>query len=77
MTQNKFTKYLLYAIGEIVLVVIGILIALTINNWNNERIVLNEEQLILKDLKVEMISNIEKLKEYIEYNRLSYETSNN
>ena len=77
MTQNKFTKYLLYAIGEIVLVVIGILIALTINNWNNERIVLNEEQIILKGLKVEMISNIEKLKEYIEYNRLSYETSNN
>jgi len=77
LTQNKFTKYLLYAIGEIVLVVIGILIALTINNWNNERIVLNEEQIILKGLKVEMISNIEKLKEYIEYNRLSYETSNN
>jgi hypothetical protein len=32
LTQNKFSRYLLYAIGEIVLVVIGILIALQINN---------------------------------------------
>ncbi len=37
LTENKFSKYLLYAIGEIALVVIGILIALSINNWNQER----------------------------------------
>ena len=37
LTENKFNKYLIYAIGEIVLVVIGILIALGINNWNNEQ----------------------------------------
>ena len=37
LTDNKFSKYLLYAIGEIMLVVIGILIALSINNWNEER----------------------------------------
>lgn len=37
LTENKFSKYLLYAIGEIVLVVIGILIALQINNWNEAR----------------------------------------
>lgn len=35
VTENKFNKYLIYAIGEIILVVIGILIALQINN-NNE-----------------------------------------
>ena len=35
ITDNKFSKYLLYAIGEILLVVIGILIALSINNWNS------------------------------------------
>ncbi len=34
---GKFSKYLLYAIGEIALVVIGILIALQINTWNEER----------------------------------------
>jgi hypothetical protein len=37
LTENKFSKYLIYAIGEIVLVVIGILIALSINNWNEEK----------------------------------------
>ncbi len=37
MSENKTGKYLKYAIGEIVLVVIGILIALSINNWNQER----------------------------------------
>lgn len=37
LSGNKLSKYLLYAIGEIVLVVIGILIALSINNWNEER----------------------------------------
>ena len=35
--KNKTGKYLKYAIGEIVLVVIGILIALSINNWNEDR----------------------------------------
>ncbi|MBN4070279.1 hypothetical protein JYT76_01225 [Olleya sp. AH-315-F22] len=42
--ENKTGKYLKYAIGEIVLVVIGILIALSINNWNENR----KEEIILK-----------------------------
>jgi hypothetical protein len=37
MSENKIGKYLKYAIGEIILVVIGILIALSINNWNETR----------------------------------------
>ncbi len=37
LTKNRFTTYLMYALGEIVLVVIGILIALQINNWNESR----------------------------------------
>ena len=37
LVENKTGKYLKYAIGEIVLVVIGILIALSINNWNDNR----------------------------------------
>jgi len=37
MEQNKTTKYFKYAIGEIILVVIGILIALQINNWNENQ----------------------------------------
>jgi len=49
--ENKTTKYLLYAIGEIILVVIGILIALQINTWNQNRINANEELEILNSLK--------------------------
>ncbi|MFD2100050.1 DUF6090 family protein [Flagellimonas iocasae] len=37
LRENKFTKYIMYAIGEIILVVIGILIALQVNNWNESR----------------------------------------
>jgi len=48
--QNKTTKYFKYAIGEILLVVIGILIALQINNWNENRKLKNNEKVILTDL---------------------------
>ena len=37
LTENKFSKYLIYALGEIALVVIGILIALSLNNWNQKK----------------------------------------
>ena len=45
--ENKVSKYMLYAIGEIILVVIGILIALQINNWNDTRKNQKYEQEIL------------------------------
>lgn len=48
--ENRFMKYSRYAIGEILLVVIGILIALQINNWNTERIGRKLEQKYLKGL---------------------------
>ena len=54
-------KYLKYAIGEIVLVVIGILIALSINNWNENRKDATEEQKILINLNTEFKSNQIKL----------------
>ena len=37
LNENRFSKYLVYAIGEIVLVMIGILLALQVNNWNELR----------------------------------------
>jgi hypothetical protein len=52
LTDNKFSKYLLYSIGEIVLVVIGILIALSINNWNEERLVRHQIKTNLINLSV-------------------------
>ena len=50
MEQNKTGKYFKYAIGEIVLVVIGILIALSINNWNEQRKTNRTEYEILQNL---------------------------
>ncbi len=50
LTENKFSKYLIYAIGEIVLVVIGILIALQINNWNETKQRSNQEKKVLLEL---------------------------
>ena len=52
MEQNKNAKYLKYAIGEIVLVVIGILIALQINNWNENRKLKAEENELLTNLSL-------------------------
>ena len=49
--DNKPIKYMRYAIGEIALVVIGILIALSINNWNENRKRQNEELFLLVDIK--------------------------
>lgn len=66
LAEAKFGQYLKYAIGEIVLVVIGILIALSINSWNSDRLDRNEEQVILKQLKSELISNKEQLISKIE-----------
>jgi hypothetical protein len=57
LTENKFSKYLIYAIGEIVLVVIGILIALGINNWNQQRLSSLKEIQLLLSLKEELETN--------------------
>lgn len=62
MEKNKTGKYLKYAIGEIVLVVIGILIALSINNWNENRIASKEEIHILKALKIGIEADLVDLK---------------
>ena len=51
LSENKFSKYLIYAIGEIILVVIGILIALQINNWNEENKADQFEMIMLKEIK--------------------------
>lgn len=65
LTENKFSKYLLYAIGEIVLVVIGILIALQINNNNEARKLRQQELHYLENLKTDLELNIGELDEYI------------
>ncbi len=56
--DNKPLKYMRYAIGEIVLVVIGILIALSINNWNEKRKIKHKETVILKELLTSINSDL-------------------
>ncbi|WP_445386469.1 DUF6090 family protein [Robiginitalea sp. IMCC44478] len=58
LTSNKFRKYLLYAVGEILLVVIGILIALQVNNWNEDRILNRERINILQNLRTDLANDI-------------------
>ncbi|MCH2490865.1 MAG: DUF6090 family protein [Flavobacteriales bacterium] len=57
LTENKFSKYLIYAIGEIILVVVGILIALQVNNWNEERKSSIETNKISEELNTEFYNN--------------------
>ncbi|MDX1471309.1 MAG: DUF6090 family protein, partial [Flavobacteriaceae bacterium] len=63
--NNRIKKYTLYAIGEIILVVIGILFALQINNWNERQKILDKEQKILNQLQSEYQSNLQQLDEKI------------
>ncbi len=74
LAENKFKNYLLYGAGEILLVVIGILLALQVNNWNNERIEKNQIFSFLQnfqdDLKADILgyeNRIDFLKEIIQY----------
>lgn len=62
LTENKFSKYLLYAIGEIILVVIGILIALSINTWNENNKSIKEASFQLSKLRDNLISDKAQLK---------------
>lgn len=57
LSENKFSKYLLYAVGEILLVVIGILIALQVNNWQQEKNEKLKEYIILEQLKEDFETN--------------------
>ena len=55
LSEDRYSVYLLYASGEIVLVIVGILFALQIDNWNENRNIRKTEQLLLSNLKLESI----------------------
>ena len=59
--EGATSKYLLYAIGEILLVMVGILLALQVNNWNQDRADRQKEILLLKEINSEFIHNKEEL----------------
>ena len=68
ITDNKFSKYLLYAVGEILLVVIGILIAIQVDNWNEERQEKERLNKHLIELKSSLLKDIKDLRGFEKVN---------
>jgi hypothetical protein len=69
MEKNKTGKYLKYAIGEIVLVVVGILIALQINNWNESRKVRKLETQIYTEIKSDLLQTKNDIQKTISWHK--------
>lgn len=67
LIENKTGNYFKYAIGEIILVVIGILIALSINSWNESRKNLAKKEILLKALRIEFTDNLKQLDTVLYY----------
>ena len=57
--ENRASKYILYAIGEIALVIIGILIALAISDWNAKRLEKKSEIQTLSELRKGILTDLE------------------
>ena len=68
LTENKFSKYLLYAIGEIILVVIGILIALQINTANEQHKLKQQELIYLHNFDKSLKKDLEEIKVSMTHN---------
>ena len=66
LTENRTSKYLLYAVGEILLVVIGILIALQVNNYNESEQTRAREQVFLQGLREDLQLNLKELERCME-----------
>lgn len=73
IAQGKTTNYIKYALGEIVLVVIGILIALQVNNWNENRISFTKKEKLLNALKIEFKSNLTQLDKVLYFDKIVLE----
>ena len=67
LSENKTGTYLKYAFGEIILVVIGILIAIQINNWNENRKNQNELINIYHQVSLDIKNDISELSDHIKY----------
>ena len=63
LKTNNLKRYLLYATGEILLVMIGILLALQVNNWNQNRLIKKQEKVLLEEIQSEFIYNESEFKE--------------
>lgn len=77
LMTTQMQKYLLYAVGETTLVVIGILIALQVNNWNEQRMAHAKEKTILTELHQEFIENKKQFEQVIGKHREALKSCNN
>lgn len=68
LTRNKASKYLLYALGEILLVVIGILIALSIDNWNTDHQLKKTERKYLGEIRDNLTFDLRDIRFNINFN---------
>ena len=75
LSTGKTAKYLKYAVGEIILVVIGILIALQINNWSSFQKEREIEQSVLKNLRDEFEENLQQIRNDNRLNQASLEAA--
>jgi len=75
LNEGKTSKYLKYAIGEIILVVIGILLALQISEWNTNYKRHKVEVQLLQDIHKEFLENKEQLKLVKSYHLISFEAT--
>ena len=64
LTENKIGKYILYAIGEILLIVIGLFIAIQLNNLNEKETIYKKQIKHLRIIKAEMINNLNSISEF-------------
>ena len=62
ISQKQVSTYLKYALGEVLLVMIGILLALQVNTWNENRKNLERERIILEELNNDFTQNLENFK---------------
>lgn len=67
LAEGKTANYLKYAIGEIVLVMIGILLALQVNNWNENRKIEKEQTLFLTNLKEDLENDLYQMDRIIHF----------
>ncbi|NND51359.1 MAG: hypothetical protein HKN54_03075 [Flavobacteriaceae bacterium] len=75
ITENKLSKYLLYAVGEILLVMIGILLALQVNTWNEKRKTESTYFSMLEELKFNLKSDIDDIELNMGYHKQAYNSS--
>ena len=69
LAGNQFGRYLLYALGEVLLVMVGILLALQVDNWNEQRKERRDELELLEALKTDLVLTRNEMDTIVEYNQ--------